>query len=201
MARLLYLGHASVRIVNDAGKVLYIDPYAGNDYKMPCDLFLVTHEHYDHNDVAKLTPGKRMVVIRSRDMQKDGEYFDYSEYGYDVEAVPAYNGKHPKEECVGYLIKTDGVLVYHAGDTGLIPEFKELAGRHIDYALLPIDGIFTMTPEEATEAADEYIKPRALIPIHMKPGMLWDYRQDMKVTSSRAVLVRPGDEILLEKGQ
>ncbi len=198
MAKLKYLGHASVRIISNEGKVLYIDPYAGKDYKAPCDLCLITHEHYDHNAIHLLTPGERMVTLRSRDMLKDGVYFDYEAFGFKVEAVPAYNEKHNRNECVGYLIEVDGVLLYHAGDTGLIEEFRELEGKKIDYALLPIDGIYTMTPEEATKAADEYIKPKHLIPIHMKPGVLWDYHQDMKVTSEKAMFVKPGDEIVLE---
>jgi L-ascorbate metabolism protein UlaG (beta-lactamase superfamily) len=37
--------------------------------------------------------------------------------------------------------------------------------------LLPIDGFYTMTPEDATKAAIE-IAPKHMIPMHMKPGML-----------------------------
>ena len=72
MTRLLYQGHASVRITSNDGKVCYIDPFAGEGYERPCDLCLITHEHYDHNAVDKLTPGKRMVIIRSRDMLNEG---------------------------------------------------------------------------------------------------------------------------------
>ena len=50
-ARLLYQGHASLRIVTAEGMVIYIDPYAGEGYDLPADLILVTHNHSDHNAV------------------------------------------------------------------------------------------------------------------------------------------------------
>ena len=52
-ATLLYMGQASMRIVTAEGKVIYIDPYAG-DYTMPADLILVTHGHFDHCAVEKV---------------------------------------------------------------------------------------------------------------------------------------------------
>lgn len=51
-----------------------------------------------------------------------------------------------------------------------------------------------MGPEEATRVAN-IIKPKHLIPYHTKPGMLFDIRQDMKVSYEKAMLVKPGDEI------
>ncbi len=51
MAKLLYQGHSSLRIVTDSGTVVYIDPFAGEGYNLPADLVLVTHEHFDHNNV------------------------------------------------------------------------------------------------------------------------------------------------------
>ena len=47
-SRLLYLGHASLRIVTPEEKVIYIDPFAPGDYSLPADLILVTHDHFDH---------------------------------------------------------------------------------------------------------------------------------------------------------
>ena len=38
---LLYMGHASLRIMTGEDKVIYIDPYAGDDYDLPADLILV----------------------------------------------------------------------------------------------------------------------------------------------------------------
>ena len=48
---LLYQGHGSLRIITGEGKVIYIDPYAGEGYDLPADLILITHAHQDHTAV------------------------------------------------------------------------------------------------------------------------------------------------------
>jgi len=87
--------------------------------------------------------------------------------GVKIEVVPAYNvGKqfHPKgNDWVGYIIDAKGKRIYHAGDSDFIPEMKSIKA---DIILLPIGGTYTMTPEEAAEAANT-INPSILaVPIH-----------------------------------
>ena len=196
MATLLYQGHASLRLITDEGKTVYIDPYAGGGYDRPADLVLITHEHYDHNDIHKVPKTERTIIIRSKDALANGIYQTFSYFGITIEAVPAYNKNHDRRECVGYLLKYRGLVIYVAGDTSKIPEMEEIAKADIDYAFLPIDGIFNMGPEEATRVAN-IIQPKHLIPYHMKPGMLFDIKQDMRVSYEKSMLVRPGDEIEL----
>jgi L-ascorbate metabolism protein UlaG (beta-lactamase superfamily) len=199
MAKLLYQGHSSFRLTSDKGVVVYLDPFAGSGYKPLADLVLITHEHYDHNNISLVPMKDSTIVIRSKDAYFGGIYRSFDEFGLHIQAVPAYNAHHKKAECVGYVIDIDGVRIYHAGDTDFIPEMKDLTAMAIDYALLPIDGTYTMTPEAATEAA-KLINPKHMLPIHMKPGMLWDYHQCMKVTAPMAMLVKPGEEITLIHG-
>jgi hypothetical protein len=40
-----------------------------------------------------------------------------------------------------------------------------------------------------------------MIPMHMKPGLLWDYHQAMKVTAPMAMLMKPNDNIDLLPGE
>lgn len=75
---------------------------------------------------------------------------------------------------------------------------KDLAKYQIDYALLPIDGFYTMKPEDAAEAV-RIIGAKHLIPMHMKPGRLWDYGQAMRVVSPVAMLMKPNDNIDLQE--
>ncbi len=196
MPKLFYQGHASVRITTDEGKNIFIDPYAGEGYKTPADLVLITHEHYDHNAIHLINMTPRTIVIRAKDALIDGVYRDFEYYGIKIQAVPAYNSHHKKEECVGYLLTVNGVKIYHAGDTDYIKEMDDLVNENIDYALLPIDGFYTMSPEDASKASVN-MKAKHLIPIHMHPGLDFDIKQDMKVTSPVAMLVRPNDLITL----
>lgn len=194
MAKLFYQGHASLRIETNDGHVIFVDPFAGEGYSYPADMVLITHEHYDHNGINLVKLKETAVIIRAKDALIDGQYLDFDYFGVHVQAVPATNKNHPINECVGYLITVDGTLLYVAGDTDYVPYMQEIGKMGVDYAFLPIDGVFNMGPEEASRCA-EIIKPHHLIPYHMHPGMLFDIKQDMKVTYEKAMLVRPNDLI------
>ncbi|MBP5092123.1 MAG: MBL fold metallo-hydrolase [Bacilli bacterium] len=194
MAKLLYQGHASFRLTTAEGKVIYIDPFAGVGYDKKADMILITHEHYDHNAVDIVNKDERTIQIRSSDALIGGVYYSFDYFGCHIQAVPAYNDHHNREECVGYLIDVEGVRLYFAGDTSTTDYMETLGKMDIDYAFLPIDGIYNMGPEEATRCA-EIINPKHMVPVHSNPSMLQDMKQTMKVTYERAMLVRPNEEI------
>src|SRR5262249_4531254 len=91
--------------------------------------------------------------------------------GVTVEAVPAYNvvrtQYHPQGRDNGYVISFGDRRVYLAGDTEVTPEMKAL--QKIDIAFLPISLPFTMSPEDAVEAARAF-KPRILYLYHQNNG-------------------------------
>lgn len=187
---LTLIGHASVKIVSKDGKVIYIDPYYNGDYTQKGDIVLVTHNHDDHNHVDLVTLNGDGKILKSTDMLKDGAYQTTEINGIKIEAVAAENANHKRSECVGYIITVDGITVYHAGDTSKIDDMTKLADRNLDYALLPTDGIYNMSSEEATECAN-IIKAKHSIPIHVTLGQA-DYDVD------NAKLFTPKNGMLVE---
>ena len=196
MARLLYQGHGSLRVVTDEGVVIYIDPYAGEGYDVPADLILVTHQHFDHNKIDKPVQAADCVVYQNMEAHHDGIYEKVVLNGVEVEATEAYNKNHKKDECVGYLVTVDGKLLYFAGDTSQTEQMKTLAARHIDYAFLPTDGIYNMGIKDAIECA-ELIQAKHTIPIHMAPGKLFSARKAKKFDAPGSMILEPGTEIEL----
>lgn len=196
MAELLYQGHGSYRLISSDGLVIYVDPFAGVGYDRKADMVLVTHEHHDHNAVNLVAQKPGCMVLRAGDMLVDGEYRTVAMGNVQVQAVPAYNGHHAREECVGYLITIDRELVYAAGDTSYTDYMQELKKLHIAYALFPIDGIYNMDAREASRCA-QALDARHSIPIHMKPGALFDRAIAEEFEAEGRIILEPGQVLAL----
>lgn len=199
-ATLLYQGHGSLRIVTGGGKVIYIDPYAGEGYDLPADLILISHGHPDHTAVDRIeSRNEDCRIIRNTDALADGEYKTF-DLGYvTVEAVQAGNNKnHDIRECVGWLLTLpDGVSVYATGDTSTTDQMAELADRDIHYAFFVCDGKFNMDMEEASACA-ELVNARHSIPYHMAPGQLFDPERAELFNGPGKLILAAGEELVLE---
>jgi len=178
-----FLGHASLMLKFN-GKIIHVDPFskvAGYTKLPKADLVLITHEHQDHLDTAAID------LIRSKDtrivltekcaekvpvglVMKNGDV--QTVLGVKIEAVPAYNlvhkrenGQpfHPKGQGNGYVLTFGDTRLYIAGDTENTPEMKALTG--IDVAFLPMNLPYTMTPEMVADAVKAF-KPRIVYPYH-----------------------------------
>ncbi|HJX05101.1 MAG TPA: MBL fold metallo-hydrolase [Candidatus Nanoarchaeia archaeon] len=175
------LSHASVRIRNK--KTIYIDPFELiGDHDLPkADIILITHSHYDHcspRDVDKIINENTIIITVADAMSKlnhlNVKGIALIEPGKSIKAndekitaVPAYNINkqfHPKEnDWVGFIVEMEGVRIYHAGDTDLIPEMKDI---DVDIALLPVGGTYTMNAMEAAQATKTFKRCKIAIPIH-----------------------------------
>jgi L-ascorbate metabolism protein UlaG (beta-lactamase superfamily) len=181
--KITFIGHGTLMLTY-GGKIIYIDPYSkiADFTKMPvADIIVLTHHHRDHMDPAALEPvrnDKTAVVLTeicartlgSGIIMKNGDVQTIQ--SIKIEAVPAYNlvhkrdtGQvyHPRGEGNGYIMTFGDTRLYIAGDTENIPEMKAL--KDIDYAFLPMNLPYTMTPEMVADAAGAF-KPRVLYPYH-----------------------------------
>ena len=199
MAKLLYQGHGSIRITAQDGRVLYLDPYAGEGYDKPADIVLVTHGHYDHNKVDLITQKESCRVITNKEALEGGKHNSFLFDGIEVEAVEAQNLMHSSKACVGFIITLDGVRIYCSGDTSKTKQMQSFAAREIDYALFCGDGIFNMGPKEAAQCA-EIIGAKHNILIHVKPKALFDLAKAQKWTAPNKLIIQPGEEIELAAG-
>jgi L-ascorbate metabolism protein UlaG (beta-lactamase superfamily) len=197
MAKLLYQGHGSYRITANDGTVIYVDPFAGKGYDIPGNIILVTHQHGDHNQIGLVTQAKDCVIITNKEALAGNQYNNYSIKGIQITAVPAYNKNHKREDSVGYVIIADNIKIYASGDTSTTEAMKTLLPKlNLDYALLPIDGIYNMDAKEASVCA-AMIGARYNIPIHMKPGQLFDRKFAENFNPQNRLIVEPGTEIEL----
>ncbi len=172
-SKISWLGHDTFRI--DGSKTVYFDPYEISGGP-PADLILISHDHFDHcspEDIQKIQQASTMIVTEKNSASKlsgniktvtPGDSITVD--GIKVEAIPSYNTNkkfHPKQNgWLGFIIEIDGVRIYHAGDTDLIPEMNDI---NADIALLPVSGTYVMTSEEAVKAATA-INPKVAIPMH-----------------------------------
>lgn len=164
--------------------ILHIDPVAGYaDYsKLPkADIILITHHHGDHLNEQAVTALKKADTkivltetcynsLQEGTILANGDQGTFQ--GIKVEAVPAYNLQHkrdngevfhPKGIGNGYVINFGDVRVYIGGDTENFPEMKSL--KDIDIAFLPMNLPYTMTPDMVADAVDMF-NPKILYPYH-----------------------------------
>ncbi len=192
-----------------------------------------THEHTDHTDAQTLGPlmaaSPRAVLVcspQSRAIALDAgiapERITVPRLGQRAElaglaytAIPAAHYSYEADAAgqsrwMGFLIECNGVSLYHAGDTLVIPELlAALDGQRIDIALLPFNGrdafrdergtVGNMWPREVVTLAGR-LCASVLIGIHndlfetnrVNPGMLFD-ELDRQAPWQRCHLLQPGE--------
>lgn len=193
MVKVIYYGQAACFIEGEGLKAL-VDPFLSDNpltTAKPSDFndinyIFVTHGHFDHiGDTVEIACSTGAIVVANAElcryfrrkgitathaMHIGGTYnFPFGR----VKMTPAIHGSDivdddefiPGGNPGGFLICCEGKKIYHAGDTGLTMDMHLLKDEHIDLALLPSGGNFTMDMEDAAKAA-EMIMPGIAVPIH-----------------------------------
>ena len=119
----------------------------------------------------------------------------FTSKGIDVEVVKAV---HPQSQYpVGFLVKGDGLAVYHAGDTY---SFTDMGRIKCDVALVPIGGGSIMDPFAANSMIKD-MRPKVAVPmtyntydkIAQEPA---EFTSDLGGLT-KGVALRPGQELRL----
>ncbi|WP_410772207.1 MBL fold metallo-hydrolase [Fontibacillus sp. BL9] len=206
------------------------------------DLCLITHEHEDHMDAGTLPAfheqngrapimapacckepliamGVKEALILTADDSRETELFSKLQ----ISVIPSAHEQLEQDaeghyRSVGYVLKLNGVTLYHAGDTVVYPGLIErLRAFKPDVAMLPINGrdffrrergiVGNMNYREAAELAVS-IGAETAIPLHYdvfagnaeKPGYFVDYMYEHFPEQKVHVMAR-GERFVYVSGQ
>ena len=175
--QLQWLGHAGFLLTSSQGTRILIDPpNAGIGYEIApiagVDAVLVSHEHFDHNNVG-LATGSPLILrgLTSSgwntidQMVKDVRIYSVSPVNpvYHDDQQGAQRGRNTI-----FVLEVDGLRLAHFGDQGhiLTPEIIQAMGA-VDVVLIPVGGHYTIDAVEATQVVGQ-INPLVVIPMHYK---------------------------------
>jgi len=158
-------GHSCFRLESKDLSVL-IDPFSSQiglkPPKIKDDIILVSHQHYDHNNIEGMADESFLA-------KGPGEY---EIKGIFIKGIPSFHDKSQGRERgfnTIYSVKMEDMVIVHLGDFGqdkLTEEQIEKIGE-VDILMIPIGGTYTINYKEAVEVIHE-IEPKIVIPMHYK---------------------------------
>jgi L-ascorbate metabolism protein UlaG (beta-lactamase superfamily) len=167
---IIWRGQSCFQISSSQGKNgnvnIVIDPFSeGIGLKLPkmeADILLVTHQHYDHNNI-KAIAGDPFVI------QDPGEY-DIKDFF--IQGFYSFHDNVSGKERGSNTIYTisggpEDINICHLGDFGqkeLTAEQIEKIGE-VDILMIPVGGVFTVSAKEAAGIIAQ-IEPKITIPMH-----------------------------------
>lgn len=166
--KITWCGHALFQIAANPQKNsqvnIVIDPFDKSIGlrvpKLEADILLVTHQHYDHNNI-KAVLGSPFVI------DGPGEYEIKNIF---IQGIPSFHddsGGGKRGENTIYVIDVEDIRLCHLGDLGqkeLTEEQLDKIGS-IDILMLPVGGTYTISAAEAGKIMAQ-LEPKITIPMH-----------------------------------
>jgi len=163
--KIKYLGHAAFMITSDTGTRIITDPYGARDdlrygeIQESADIVTVSHEHFDHNNVATVRGNPE--VVRGTAKVKGIEFKGIACCHDDA-------GGQQRGENTILCFEVDGIRVCHLGDIGHQLSDKQVTeiGK-VDILVVPVGGFYTVDAKVASQICDA-LSPKVIIPMHFK---------------------------------
>ena len=187
------------------------------------NLIVCTHEHPDHMDTDALPAlasnlrthfaGPIECVKEFKNLGISSERCHLLEEGSScvlgttrVEAVYADHGES-SPDALGIVLNFGGISVYHTGDTAYRPQqFIPAAEMRPDILIPCINGRFGNMDAHEAALLTKLVNPHMVIPSHFwmfveQNGDPASFLEECKylVPKTRAVIMKPGEELLFEK--
>lgn len=164
-----WFGHSFFLVTTERGVRLAFDPFDQSvGYPLPeveADFVLVSHEHFDHNNVA-LVRGYREVVRQPGEYTKDGV------------KIRAFSTFHDEEEGkkrgrnIVFRVEADNLVFMHVGDLGMVPGDQEIGSwKPVHLLFVPVGGVYTIDAKGAQELVQK-LAPSVVVPMHYKTRFL-----------------------------
>ena len=185
-----YYGQSCFSIEADGKKFLF-DPFIKSNplakdidmTKIEADYILVSHGHGDHVadlvELAKQTDAQVVAMVEVAGWIKSQGIEKVIDINFGTQTMPfgklrtvwaVHSSSNPDGSYggnpAGFVLELEGKQIYFAGDTALTLEMKLLADLyHLDYAILPIGGHYTMGVDDAIMAS-KFVNCDQVIGVH-----------------------------------
>jgi len=167
--KITWIGH-SCFLIEGKDVTLLTDPYDAHiPYKapsFPADVVTVSHEHFDHNAVDRVS-GSPAVVRGPGEHTAHGIKFTGISTFHDEE-----QGKKRGPNTI-FTFTVDGITLAHFGDLGHLLAPQQLAQlSQVQVAMIPVGGYFTIDAAQAADIVSPLPHIKVILPMHYKTDVL-----------------------------